>query len=50
MAVYFNEAAVDGGVVVRFRPVLWVVGDVGRRFTLVGHSIWREDEARFAMM
>jgi hypothetical protein len=34
-----SEAAMDGGVVVRFRPVLWIVGDVGRHFALVGHII-----------
>jgi hypothetical protein len=33
------KAAVDGAVVVRLGPVIRVVGDVGRRLALVGHSI-----------
>jgi hypothetical protein len=45
-----TEAAVDGGVGVRLGPVIWVVGDVGRRLALVGHSIRREDGARLATM
>jgi hypothetical protein len=31
-------------------PVIRVVGDVGRRLALVGHSISREDGARVATM
>jgi hypothetical protein len=45
-----TEAAVDGGVGVRLGPVIRVVGDVGRRLPLVGHSICREDGARLATM
>ena len=44
------EAAVDGEVVVRLRVILRVVGDVGRRLTLMGHSIGREGGARPATM
>jgi hypothetical protein len=44
------KAAVDGRVVVRLGPVIRVVGDVGRRLALVGHSIGREDGARLASM
>jgi hypothetical protein len=44
------QAAIDGGVAVRLRPVIRVVGDVGRRLALVGHSIGREDRARLATM
>jgi hypothetical protein len=44
------KAAVDGGVVVRLGPVIRVVGDVGRRLALMGHSIGREDGARLATM
>jgi hypothetical protein len=44
------EAAVDGGVGVGLRPVIRVVGDVGRRLTLMGHSICREGGARPATM
>jgi hypothetical protein len=44
------EAAVDGGVGVGLRPVIRVVGDVGRRLTLMGHSIGREGGARPATM
>jgi hypothetical protein len=33
------KAAVDDGVGVGLRPVIWVVGDVGRRLALMGHSI-----------
>jgi hypothetical protein len=42
------KAAVDGGVVVRLGPVIPVVGDIGRRLALMGHSIGREDGARLA--
>jgi hypothetical protein len=42
------KAAVDGGVVVHLGPVIRVVGDVGRRLALMGHSIGREDGARLA--
>jgi hypothetical protein len=45
-----TEAAVDGGVAIRFGPILRVVGDVRRRLALVGHSIHREDGARLATM
>ena len=45
-----TEAAVDGGVGVRLEPVIRVVGDVGRRLTLMGHSIGREGGARPATM
>ena len=44
------EAAVDGGVGVGLGPVIRVVGDVGRRLPLVGHSICRERGARRATM
>jgi hypothetical protein len=44
------KAAVDSGVVIRLEPVIRVVGDVGRRLALVGHSICREDGARLATM
>jgi hypothetical protein len=44
------KATVDGGVVVRLGPVIWVVGDVGRHLALMGHSIGREDGARLATM
>ena len=37
-----TEAAVDGGVGVRLGPVIRVVGDVGRRLALMGHSIGQE--------
>jgi hypothetical protein len=40
----------DGRVVVRLRPVLQVVGDVGHHIALVGHNICREDGARLATM
>jgi hypothetical protein len=33
------KAAVDGGVVVRLGHVIRVVGDIGRRLALMGHSI-----------
>jgi hypothetical protein len=45
-----TEAVVDGGVTIRLGPVLRVVGDVGRRLTLMGHIIRREDGARLATM
>ena len=44
------KATVDGGVGVGLGPVIWVVGDVGRRLTLMGHSIGREGGARPATM
>jgi hypothetical protein len=44
------KTAVNGGVAIRLRPIIWVVGDVGRRLALVGHSISREDGARLATM
>ena len=44
------KAAVDDRVVVRLGPVIRVVGDVGRRLALMGHSIGREDGARLATM
>jgi hypothetical protein len=44
------KAAVDGRVAIRLGPVIWVLGDVGRRLALVGHSIGREDGARLATM
>jgi hypothetical protein len=34
-----TKAVVDGGVAIRLRSVLCVVDDVGRRLTLMGHSI-----------
>jgi hypothetical protein len=33
------KAAVDGGVAICLGPIFWVVGDVGHRLALVGHSI-----------
>jgi hypothetical protein len=33
------KVAIDSGVVVSLRPVIRVVGDVGHRLGLVGHSI-----------
>jgi hypothetical protein len=44
------KAAVDGRVAVHLGPVIRVVGDVGRRLALMGHSIGREDGARLATM
>ena len=44
------KAAVDGGVAVRLMPIIRVVGDVGRRLALMGHSIGREGGARSATM
>jgi hypothetical protein len=40
------KAAVDGGVGVGLGPVIRVIGDVGRRLALMGHSIGREGGAR----
>jgi hypothetical protein len=40
------KAAIDNGVGVGLGPVIRVVGDVGRRLTLMGHSIGREGGAR----
>ena len=45
-----TEAVVDGRIVVRLGPVLWVVVDIGRRLALVGHSKCFEDGARLATM
>jgi hypothetical protein len=39
---------VDGGFAIRLGPILQVVGDVGRRLSLVGYSIRREDGVRLA--
>ena len=44
------EVAIDGRVGVGLGPVIRVVGDVGRRLTLMGHSIGREGGARPATM
>jgi hypothetical protein len=44
------KPVVDGWVVVRLGPVIRVVGDVGRRLALMGHSIGREDGARLTTM
>jgi hypothetical protein len=44
------KVAVDGRVAVRLGPVIRVVGDVGRRLALMGHSIGQEDGARLATM
>jgi hypothetical protein len=44
------KATVDGGVAIRLRPVIRVVGDIRCRLALVGHSISREDGARLATM
>jgi hypothetical protein len=44
------RVAIDGRVAIRLGPVIRVVGDVGRRLALVGHSISREDGARLATM
>jgi hypothetical protein len=44
------EAAVASGVGVGLGPVIRVVGDVGRRLTLMGHSIGLEGGARPATM
>jgi hypothetical protein len=44
------KVTVDGGVVVGLGPVIQVVGDVGHRLALMGHSIGREDGARLATM
>jgi hypothetical protein len=44
------KAVVDNGVVICLGPIIRVVGDVGRRLALMGHSIGREDGARLATM
>jgi hypothetical protein len=44
------KAAVDDEVGVGLGPVIRVVGDVGRRLALMGHSIGREGGARPATM
>jgi hypothetical protein len=44
------EAVVGGVLAIRLGPILWVVGDIGCRLTLVGHSIRREDGARLATL
>jgi hypothetical protein len=44
------KVAINVGVVVRLGPIIRVVGDVGRRLALMGHSIGREDGARLATM
>jgi hypothetical protein len=44
------KAAVDGGVAVHLGLVIQVVGDIGRRLALMGHSIGQEDGARLATM
>ena len=44
------KAAVDDGVAVRLGLIIRVVGDVGRRLALMGHSIGREGGARTATM
>jgi hypothetical protein len=44
------KAAIDDGVGVGLGPVIRVVGDVGRRLALMGHSIGREGGARSATM
>jgi hypothetical protein len=33
------KVTVDGGVAIRLRPIIRVVGDVRRRLALVGHNI-----------
>jgi hypothetical protein len=44
------KAAVDGRVGVGLGPIIRVVGDVGHRLALMGHSIGREGGARSATM
>jgi hypothetical protein len=44
------KEAIDDVVAIRLGPVIRVVGNVGRRLALVGHSISREDGARLATM
>ena len=44
------KAAIDGGVGVGLGPVIRVIGDVGPRLALMGHSIGREGGARPATM
>jgi hypothetical protein len=50
IGVILSEVAMDDMIVVCLGPVLRVVGDVGRRLALVGHSIHQDDEARLATM
>jgi hypothetical protein len=45
-----RHGGVDGGVGVGIGPVIRVVGDVGHRLALMGHSIGREGGARPATM
>ena len=45
-----TEVDIDSGVAIRLGSVIRVVGDVGHRLALVGHSISREDGARLATM
>jgi hypothetical protein len=40
------KATVDNGVGVGLEPIIWVVGDIGRRLALMSHSIGREGGAR----
>jgi hypothetical protein len=44
------KAALDDEVDVRIGAVIRVVGDVGRRLALMGHSIGREVGARLTTM
>jgi hypothetical protein len=44
------KAVVDGGVAICLEPIIQVVGDVGRRLALMGHSISQEEGARLATM
>ena len=39
-----TKAIVDDGVVLRLGPIIRVVGDVGRRLALMGHSIAQKVE------
>ena len=43
------EAIIDDGVVVHLGPVIRVVGDIGRRLALMGHSIGREGGALYLL-
>jgi hypothetical protein len=45
-----TEATVDGSVIVRLRPILWVIVDVGRRLALMGHSKCLEDGTSLSTM
>jgi hypothetical protein len=45
-----TKMVVDGGIAIRLRLVLRVVGDIGRHLALVGHSMRRDDVARLAIM